>query len=61
MFSYLDLEPQTSKADRQSNLERILESIEDFFSETGKNWVGDRTDSLLHLVTCQTIGIALKS
>ena len=39
MFNYLELEPQTSKADRQDNLERILESIEDFFSETGKNWV----------------------
>ena len=63
MFCGLQLDQQSSSEGRQANLERIQESIEDFFQHTNQSWnPQDSGDApLLELVVKETISIALKS
>ena len=65
LFSYLELEPQTSASAKKSNLERVQEALDDFFSQTNQVWSDSsgsrKSGPHLNMIVKSMIGIALKS
>lgn len=65
LFSYLELEPQTSASAKKSNLERVQEALDDFFSQTNQVWSDSsgsrKSGPHLDMIVKSMIGIALKS
>jgi len=59
----LDVEAESDQTRREENLNKIQESIEDCFMQSGSVWTGSKNEGAdkLQLIVKETIAIALKS